>query len=152
MELTKYISVCSYRESYGNVELGRDMQDKAAEYMNNALKKYSTMEDKDHLKCICKRAIRWGIKRARRDYLRRLRNEPIPVDNIDIYPSSTADNVEWKLDMERRVARLNDKEKRMLSLRIEGYGLLEIGNMYGMTKQGVDWHLKRVYKKLRRIP
>ncbi len=95
--------------------------------------------------------VRWQI-RSVLDFQRRMqRPTPLPL-TPDMADMQTADDIfEQQEELEELMSTLNDDERRMLRLQLEGYRADEIAEAMGLKRDAVYQRLHRVVGKMRRV-
>ncbi len=95
--------------------------------------------------------VRWQT-RSVLDLWRRLqRPSPLPLTDCMVDTVATEDLLEQQEELEELMSTLNDDERRMLRLQLEGYRADEIAEAMGLKRDAVYQRLHRVVGKMRRV-
>lgn len=95
--------------------------------------------------------VRWQA-RSVLDLKRRMqRPSALPLTDGMVNTLATEDLLEQREELERLMSTLNDDERRMLRLQLEGYHADEIADAMGLNRDAVYQRLHRAVGKMRRV-
>lgn len=95
--------------------------------------------------------VRWQT-RSVLDLWRRLqRPSPLPLTDCMVDTVATEDLLEQQEELEELMSTLNDDERRMLRLQLEGYRADEIAEAMGLNRDAVYQRMHRAVVKMRRV-